>query len=256
VISALPVLRAAGPWAWAHRTLVLLVLLAVAFAGWGWSCRSARSAERRAGAAQEGQGAAAHGFVVPVVAGDSELKAQATELLERNADLAAGKTAAEAEVGRLTLRYVIHGRVSGPIQAKSRPPDPSGATPPVPVLAQGDVIDLELEGVGLEGPRGAQLALATVAARRGSDGEILLRRLLTAPVTQVAVDETIGGAPPVRPGRSWRAGPIVGGQAGAGGVAWLVGGQVVWGNRWTLAGAGGPGPDRKGSALVLGGVVF
>jgi len=145
-----------------------------------------------------------------VVYADPELEERAAALMKENGDLAAGKAALEAEVGRLTLRYVIQGHASGPVQAPPRPPDPPGHPAPVPVLAQGDTLDLELEGVGLQGPKGAQLALATVAARRASDQALLLRRLLTAPVTQLAVDEAIGGMPPAKAVRDWRLGGAVG----------------------------------------------
>lgn len=201
----------AWPWVWAHRSVILLGLVVLLAAGLVRQCRATCAAERRAGAGQEGAHAASTGTaIVPTVAADAELERKAADLLRENADLRAGKAALEAEVGRLTLRYVVQGRVSGRVDAPPRPPDPPGAPASTPVLAQGDVLDLELEGVGLQGPRGAQLALATVAARRGSDGALLLRRLLTAPATQASVDEQLGGAPPAKPSRWWRAGPTLG----------------------------------------------
>jgi hypothetical protein len=201
--AAWPWLRdRAWPWLWAHRALVLLVLVLLLAAGLVRQCRATCAAERQAGAAQEGAHAASTGTaIVPVAASDADLKAKAAALLRENTELREGKAALEAEVGRMTTRWVVQGKGSGKVNAKPRPQDPPGSPPAVPVLAQGDELQLELEAVGLQGPRGAPLALATVAARRGSDGALLLRTLLTAPATQAEVDEGIGGAPPAKPSR-------------------------------------------------------
>jgi hypothetical protein len=248
--AAAPAAVRAARWTWDHLALVLAGAALLLSAALAWECRAA--GEARAAAAKAPEVAAAHAAQVPVVEQIQDPDHRLDVALRGNAELQLSLARARKAVPGVKVRGVTTAAVEGAAHATPRPADPPGAKPPVPILADGDGLRLEVVDVRLQGPAGGRYAAGSQRAVRLSDGAELLAR----PWTAAVVDAVEVPQCPAAPRRDLRFGPELGGAAGGGGAAWDAGAQLLYRERWTARLNVGPGPDRKGSASAHVGFLF
>lgn len=262
-------------WSWARKHpvatpwLIVVVLAALLVAQHWDGVRRAADLVRhlRAVAEARSEEEARHrqeGMAVVQVAAQAKVE----QALAQVKDLQAAVDAAQAEVGRLTVKYVIHAEASGKTRAvPPRPGEPArlvetvssaeDALPPVQ-LREGDGLRLVLDSAIVSGRRGAESVHGFQEAIRESDGASLLRVPFDVPVT-VALESSKAVCAEAAPARKWRAGPI-GGMTTRG---WEIGGAYtrkvnVFGYEPETLVLGRGGPDRAGGvqAGVAVGVLF
>jgi len=219
----------------------------------GYSARGC--AERRlleADRARLEEEARARAAEVPVVQVVTQrvVDEEAEKAKRENPELRAELTRAAKEIGKLRALLVVRG-TTAPTPVTAQPlPAPEGC--PRCQLGELDQLELAVDGVGVEGEEGATMLVATLEASRVSDGALLARAPLSAPVTVAFRTPAVEAGNRAR----WRAGPV----GGVSGQGWLAGAALVspelrlpllgWYASGTALAAGG-----TGGTLLLGGVL-
>jgi hypothetical protein len=248
-------LAGAARWVWTHRRWTLPVLLPalalVALLGWGWWSEHARrvGAEQDLRAEVQRQAREAEltrmGYLVATAARQADADRATLGL----AAVRAQRDELEAKVGPFRTRLAAARRGKpGPAGGPPRPDQPGDEARPV-LLRAGDELALGADLEVVEEKSGAGVVLGTLFVNRAADGARLSTQTFRRDTSWVTVPREACPAAPEP--RELRIGAVGGGYAGKAGASWLVGGQVLYRDRWTLAGAGGPG---AGVALV--GVLF